>query len=130
MFELYNPNPVNTKGRIGDCAVRAVAKALDTSWEEAYTRLSLNGFLMGDMPSSDIVIGSVLRKEGFKKEFLPNTCPDCYTVEKFCEDYPEGVYVIKSSGHMATVVDGILYDAWDSSGNVPIYMWSYREEDD
>lgn len=64
----YNPNPVQTSGGVGDCAVRAIAKALDLTWEQAYARLSLNGYLMGDMPNSDIVWGSVLRSEGFVRE--------------------------------------------------------------
>ena len=128
MWTAYNPNPIKTDG-LADCSVRALAKALDISWEEAYTRLSLNGFLMGDMPSSDLVLGSVLRKEGFVREIIPDTCPDCYTIEDFCQDHPEGVYVIKSNGHMATVVDGVLYDAWDSSKNIPIYVWTDRREE-
>lgn len=38
MFTEYNPNPAGR--RVGDCAVRAVAKALDTDWETAYIRKS------------------------------------------------------------------------------------------
>ena len=49
----YNPNP--TGRRVGDCAVRAVAKALKVDWETAYMLLTMNGFSMGDMPSSDSV---------------------------------------------------------------------------
>lgn len=52
MFREYNPNPVARK--VGDCAVRAVAKALDTDWESAYIMLVSNGFAMGDMPTPDI----------------------------------------------------------------------------
>lgn len=52
MFVDYNPNPVGR--RVGDCAVRAVARALNTDWETAYTMLVTNGFLMGDMPTPDI----------------------------------------------------------------------------
>lgn len=40
----YNPNPVGR--RVGDCAVRAVARALDTDWESAYIMLVTNGFAM------------------------------------------------------------------------------------
>ena len=39
MFKEYNPNPVSR--RVGDCAVRAVAKALDIDWETAYQILQL-----------------------------------------------------------------------------------------
>lgn len=47
MFKDYNPNPAGRK--VGDCAVRAIAKALDTDWEYAYVLLTSNGFTMGDM---------------------------------------------------------------------------------
>lgn len=52
-FIEYNPNPVGR--RVGDCAVRAVAKALKLDWETAYVLLTINGFSMGDMPSADSV---------------------------------------------------------------------------
>ena len=120
----YDPNPVQPDGRVGDCAVRAVSKALNITWEEAYAKLSLNGYLMGDLPNSDIVWGSVLRAEGFVREVVPNTCPDCYTVEEFCVDHPSGTFVIKSDGHVATVVDGVLYDSWNSEKKIPIYYWT------
>ena len=63
MWVRYNPNP--TGRMVGDCAVRAVAKALDVDWETAYDMIALNGYYMGDMPSSDSVWGSVLRQNGF-----------------------------------------------------------------
>jgi hypothetical protein len=39
-----------------------VAVALDVDWETAYALIAANGFQMGDMPSSDAVWGSVMRK--------------------------------------------------------------------
>lgn len=39
MYQYYNPNPV--ANRTDDCAVRAVAKALNISWEEALDRKSV-----------------------------------------------------------------------------------------
>ena len=122
----YNPNPVRSDSVVGDCAVRAVSKALNLTWEQAYVRLSLNGYLMGDMPNSDIVWGSVLRAEGFIRETVPNTCPDCYTIAEFCRDNPKGVFVIKTDSHVSTVVDGALYDSWNSEMTIPIYYWTKR----
>lgn len=125
-YVFYNPNPT---GRfVGDCSIRAVARALDTDWETAYAEVTAAGYLMGDMPSSNSVWGSVLRKHGFYREAVPNSCPDCYTAEDFCFDHPEGVYVIGFGGHVATAVDGNLYDAWDSSKEVPQYYWHRKEE--
>lgn len=128
-WEMYNPNPVRTDGGAGDCAIRAIAKALDISWEEAYTKLVVNGYLMGDIPNSDLVWGSVLRSEGFVRGIVPNTCPDCYTLMEFCDDHPEGIYVVKSENHVATVVNGILYDSWNSEMKTPIYYWTNEKEE-
>lgn len=120
----YNLNPVAR--RVGDCAVRAVAKALDVDWETAYVMISLNGFSMGDMPSSDAVWGAVLRQHSFVKKTLPESCPECYTAEDFCIEHPEGLYVLGFGGHTATVEDGHLYDSWDSSGETVVYFWEKR----
>lgn len=125
-WEYFNPNPVRTDG-VGDCAIRAISMALNMSWEEAYAKLAYNGFLMGDLPNSDTTWGSVLRQHGFKREVIPNTCPDCYTVEDFCNDHPEGTFVLKSNNHVATIKDGVLYDSFDSSMSIPFYFW-YKDE--
>lgn len=121
MWTEYNPNPVGRK--VGDCAVRAVAKALDTTWEQAYIMLMKNGFQMGDMPSSNSVWGSVLRQHGFSMKALPDSCPDCFTIDDFCEECPEGVFVIGTGNHVATVIDGVLYDSWDSGKEIVQYIW-------
>ena len=125
MWEYYNPNPVRD-GAI-DCSTRALAKALDISWELAYVMKSVNGFLMGNEGLSDEVWGSVLREHGFHREVVPNTCPDCYTVEDFCIDHPRGIYVVKSENHVATVKDGVLYDSWPSLDKTVIYFWTKEE---
>ena len=127
-FREYNPNPVGR--RVGDCAVRAISKALDTDWESAYILLVSNGFAMGDMPSADSVWGATLRQKGFYRKTLPDTCPDCYNVIDFCEDFPVGTYVLGFGGHVATVVDGDLYDSWDSSMENPQIYWYRKEEDE
>lgn len=120
-YIYYNPNPV--AANVADCAVRAVAKALHITWEDAYIRLTINGINMGDIISNDNVWGSVLRQNGFYKEIIPNECPDCYTAEDFCREHPTGTYVLGFGGHVATVIDGNIYDSWDSSRMIPIYYW-------
>ena len=128
MFLQYNPNPVAR--RVGDCSVRAIAKALNLTWEEAYSLLVANGFAMGDMPSSDTVWGATLRQNGFSRKTIEDTCPDCYNAQDFCRDHQEGTYVLAFGGHVATVVDGNLYDTWDSSILIPQYYWYKKEEED
>lgn len=126
MWVEFQNNPVGR--RVGDCAVRAISKALDMGWEAAYIALVINGLQMGDMPSSDSVWGSVLRQHDFTRTNLPDQCPTCYTAEDFCEDHPKGTYVLGFGGHVATVVDGDLYDAWDSSKEIPQFVWHKKGE--
>ena len=121
MWQEYNPNPTGRK--VGDCAVRAVAKALDIDWETAYLLMMANGYHMGDMPSSDSVWGAVLRQHGFYRSSIPNKCPECYTAEDFAKDNPKGTFVLGFGGHVATIKDGTLFDSWDSSQEIPAYVW-------
>jgi hypothetical protein len=125
MWIKYNPNPMSRI--VGDCAIRAISKALDIDWELAYAKVIVNGFRMGDMPSSDSVWGSVLRQNGFYMRTLPDTCPECYTARDFCLDHPHGTFVLGFGGHTACVKDGDLYDAWDSSQEIPLFVW-YKKE--
>ena len=120
-YEYYQPNPCGRN--VGDCSVRAVAKALGTDWETAYILIMINGFSMGDVISSDAVWGSVLRQHGFYREAVPNTCHDCFSVTDFCKENPEGIYVLGTGGHVVTVINGNYYDAWDSGNEIPQYVW-------
>lgn len=126
MWIEFNENP--TGRRVGDCAVRAVSVALNVDWETAYAMIAVNGFAMGDMPSSNSVWGSVLRQNGFSRTAIPDACSDCYTAAEFASEHPEGIYVLGFGNHVATVKDGDIYDAWDSSNEIPQYYW-HRKDD-
>lgn len=121
MFVEYNPNP-KTK-RTNDCVVRAVAKALDTDWDSAYIEVVSQGLLCSDMPMNNPVWGELLKQKGYKRYIVPNTCPDCYTVQDFCKDHPKGTYVLGTGTHAVTVVDGDYFDAWDSGDQIPLYYY-------
>lgn len=125
MWIYFNNNP--TGRNVGDCSVRAVSVAIGVDWEDAYKLIADAGYQMGDMPSSDSVWGAVLRQNGFYRKTIPNNCPDCYTAEEFTRDNPYGVYVLGFGGHVATVIDGNLYDSWDSSKEIPQYYWFRKD---
>ena len=124
VWRQFNNNP--TGRNAGDCAVRAVSVALDTDWETAYALIAMNGFLMGDVISSNSVFGSVLRQHGFSRYAIPNTCPDCYSINDFADENPHGVYVVGTGNHVVTIRDGVIWDAWDSSKEYPLFYF-YKE---
>ena len=125
MWVKYNPSP--TGRNVEDCAVRALTKALNIDWEKAYALMAAAGFEMGDMPHSNSVWGAVLRQHGFYRAVIPNTCPDCYTAADFCKDNPKGIYVLGFGRHVATVVNGQLFDSWNSENEIPQFVWYRRD---
>ena len=49
-FSYFNPNPAGKQ--VGDCTVRAIARATGNGWEETYIGLCLQGLMMGASPSA------------------------------------------------------------------------------
>ena len=122
VWKQFNNNP--TGRSVGDCAVRAVSVALNTDWETAYALIAMNGYLMGDVISSNAVFGSVLRQHGFSRYSIKNTCPDCYTIGDFADENQHGIYVVGTGNHVVTIKDGVVFDSWDSRSEIPQYYWT------
>lgn len=120
----FNNNPVGR--RTGDCSVRSISKALNLGWEAAHLMLDINAIGMGDMPSSDLVLGATLRQNGFYKYLINGYT----TVEDFCDTHSKGVYVLFCGGHVVTAIDGDIYDSWDSGKEVVQYYWSKEDKHD
>ena len=121
MWIQQNSNPLAS--HVGDCVVRAISIAEQQPWELIYLKLCILGLIMADMPSSNQVWSSYLKSRGYRRDIIPNECPDCYTVKNFCKDNPSGVFILGTGQHVITVVDGNYVDDWDSGDEVPIVVW-------
>ena len=126
MYAEYNPNP--KKRLVGDCVIRALAKLLSKSWDEVYIDLAVYGYKAADMPSANHVWGKYLEDNGYRKTLLPDTCPDCYTIEQFCRDHNPGYYLVATGSHVVAVIDGFYFDAWDSGQEIPAYFYERKEQ--
>lgn len=120
-YVYLNLNPENQ--RVGDCTVRAISKALDESWEMTYIGLAAEGLSHHDMPSSNYVWGMYLQKNGFMPKAIESLCPKCVTVADFAEKHNKGVYVLATQGHVVTIIDGNIYDSFDSSDEPVLYYF-------
>ena len=121
-FEFYNPNPDNQ--RVGDCAVRAISKAVGTDWWDAYISLCAEGLLLRDMPNSNYVWGMYLKKSGFTENMVNSVCPNCVTVSQFAADHPKGKYVLALQNHVVAVENGNYFDTWDSGDEIVLYYYA------
>ena len=113
-YEKYTPNSVDC----GDCSIRAFTKLYDVSWDEAFdmlaehakschTNMCACGTLLKWFEIHNFVIKDVaLEKMG------------CIRFAEAAEKYKgynsEHKVVLVSEHHMATAVDGVVYDSWDS----------------
>ena len=121
MFIKYNANP--RQSRVGDCVIRAIAKAESASWDKIYLDLCVYGLMCSDLPISNNVWSRFLTDKNYEYISIPNTCPFCYRVKDFCNDHQKGVFVLGTGTHAICVVNGDYYDTWDSGDEVPIYAF-------
>ena len=124
-YQFFNPNPKYQ--RVGDCAVRAVCKALGTDWDDAYVSLCAEGLVWKDMPSSNFVWGMYLKRFGYREHIISSSCPDCVSVEEFSRSHRKGRYVLATQNHTVCVVDGVYYDSWDSGNEIVLYYYQKEE---
>ena len=121
MYVHANPNPDGIY--VGDCVVRAIAIATNSTWDYVYVMLCLEGYIKKNFGDANDVWGSYLKRIGFRQILLPDNCPDCYSVRDFCYDYPYGTFILATGTHLVAVIDGDYYDAWDSGDEVPTSVW-------
>lgn len=127
MSHYFNINPNPKKKEVGDCTVRAISLATDQSWEDVYLKLCIKGYILCDMPSSNNVWSSYLIDENWEYHHLLDTCPFCYTIKDFCNDYPKGTYIVATGTHVVCIKDGMYLDAWDSGDKIPLFYFSKKE---
>lgn len=127
MYVFDNPNP--GANRVEDCTLRALCVATGADWDTAYWELCVLGNQMKTMPNDKAVYKAYLMRHGFRAQSLPDACPDCYTVRDFCRDHPQGRYILATGGHVVAAIDGNYFDSWDSGDEVPVYVWSKKEDE-
>ena len=125
MYAEYNNNP--QKKRVGDCVIRAIAKAMGKDWNEVYIDLSMEGYKQADSLQSMAVWGKYLKDNGWQQMLVPDTCPACYTVKQFCNDNPQGYYILVGNSHVICVIDGAYFDTWDSGDETVVYFFKRKE---
>lgn len=122
----YNEHPYQYN--LDDCVLRAIATFFDITWEEAYLMVVAKGYELKLFPTNmNTVWESMLLDKGLVKRYVPFTCPNCITVEKFANDHPHGRYLLGTNTHAIAVINGSYYDTWDSGQEFPVYYFERGE---
>lgn len=126
-FIFHNENPKNLL--TGDCVIRAISLVANSTWQDVYIELAMQGMKMADIFTSNRVWISSLKENGFKMKLLPETCTSCYTIKDFCTDFPKGKYIAATGSHVIAIINGDYYDTWDSGDESPIYYFELEESE-
>ena len=106
-YVFFNPNPLGKK--VGDCVIRAISKLTRQDWRTVYLDIAMAGYELCDMPSSNNVWAAYLKKLGYRRHVIPDTCPTCYTIRDFCFDNPRGKFLLATglgAISVAITIDG------------------------
>lgn len=128
-FRYYNANP---KNRItGDCTFRAIATAMEKSWNDVVMEMAEMSCRTGYAINDEKGIKKYLEEQGWKKMKQPRKADGTkYTGKEFCEALQDGCasvdagiapslcarYVANIGGHhIVAIVNGKVWDTWDST---------------
>jgi hypothetical protein len=120
----YNKNP---KGRkTGDCVIRAIATALDETWQDTYYDIFSFCLLKCVMPDDKEGYKAYLKHKGLDAQKMPRRADRTrYTVREFADEIAqEGkTYILSLAGHLTCLKGSKLYDIWDCSGKSVGNYW-------
>ena len=130
-FKYYQPNKKDVKDQYGDCTVRALSKALNCTWLEAFEAMipickeeqTTNIFSVPAKKKTDLLsrLGfsytGISTKKGTRRP----------TVDTFAKEHKHGIHIAIVANHVVAVVDGYYYDTWDS-GQCKMYGFYTKEE--
>ena len=119
MYKFYNANEHNNF--VNDCVIRAIATAEDKSWSETYDDLSRiaknNGILLDDVNFVEPLLDYRYEKVN----------PYGYvTIGDFAKGNPNGVYLATMSGHITTIINGVVYDTFDCRDRILWDVWRVK----
>lgn len=123
-FHFYNANPKNKF--TGDCVVRALCVAMDKSYEDVYRELLEHALKTGYSVCSTENYDRYLQSHGWFKQKQPRKLDNTkYTGKEFCEEVQnncartgaEPARAVANIGghHVVAIVDGKVWDTWNST---------------
>lgn len=115
-FIKYNNNPKNKK--TGDCVIRAIATATNSSWEYVYIKLAELGIRKGLIINDPNNWQKYLEILGYEKQKMPRRSDRTrYTLEEFATEIAEEnkIYIVRLAGHLTVIKNKNLIDTWNCS---------------
>ena len=128
-FKYFQPNKKDLKDQYGDCTIRALSKALNVSWLEAFDKQiplcrEAQASNIFDVPIK--IRNEFMEKLGFTYFGISNKKGSHRpTVDTFTKSHPKGTYILSVANHVVASVDGKYYDTCDCGD---CFLYGYYEK--
>lgn len=131
-YVYYQPNAKDIKDKFGDCTIRALSKALNCTWLEAFDRMIpfCREAQVSNIFDCDIKTRKgIMERLGFDYTGISvSDGKERPTVAKFAEKHRSGTFILNVAHHEVACVDGKYYDTWDSGRKSLYGYFTLREE--
>lgn len=106
-FVYYNANP--TGDEILDCVNRAIALATNQDYYEVARKMDLTAELW-ECERTCLSCYTHLLDDVWR---LRRVYADDMYVGDFADTHPNGIYIVRMSGHLSCIIDSTIYDIFD-----------------
>lgn len=115
------------KGAAGDCGVRAMAIALGIDYAVCYDELALANKAHGQPKSArNGILRNVYEHVLARHGYVWNSAPAISGRKARASDLPPGKLIARQAKHYVAVIDGVIYDTFDSSEKMVYGYWSKK----
>lgn len=141
-YKYYNANTRNND--VGDCVKRAISLALGRDYDQVGAELNKMKRALGATAfNTPNVYGRYLKQFNIVPQPLHPTAENSVTETEFAEAHPSGTYILEvgrpklrsgpykyylPSNHLVTIIDGDIYDSWNSSDDIVHVVYKVKEE--
>lgn len=121
----FQPNEKDLKDQYGDCAVRAICKAENLPWLDAYDIMYKYSREVQSPMNCKTGFEHIVKKLGYTYKGISNKKGSKRpTVDSFAKEHISGTYIAVVANHYVTIVDGKYYDTWDSGSRCMYGYWT------
>lgn len=126
-FKYYQPNKKDIKDEYGDCVIRALTKAFNKEWIEAFNELIPYAIEHQCMPNNKTCYEKYITENGGEwKSVKVEKGKKRSTVKTFTKAHSTGTYILRLAHHIVTVADGFYFDTWESGDKSVYGYWEVK----
>lgn len=120
----YIKHTANPRRETNDCIIRSIANATGQDWQTVMKEMCEIAVEKFAMPNHDVVARTYMNRRDIEQQYFYPT--DHMTVAKFCQEHPQGNFVVCVPDHAVSIINGDHYDLVDSANDEIQSYWQVK----